>query len=754
MATNATADRAIPQSIFDRLGNLRRKLTGWLLVQGLSRWLLILLGILVVDMFLDRMFKMDFSQRLIMLVVMMVVAALFFFWRVFKPLQNRPSDDALLYQIEQKNKSLNEGLISSVQLAREKDFESVGVSEQLARATIRDGVKRAESVDFTNVLDGDKYKANLGLLIASLIGFGILGIGINQTNFLGTWFNRNVLLKDDQWPQQTYLEIDGVKDGKLVLPRGADRRQFVLVSERSTIRDVSVDLEIDNSGGRTIQSMKQTGKLEGRQHSFVFHNVSSQFRFRASGGDDVTEWIDVELVEPPALNELKLQAKLPEYAAREPIALSGGGPHAVLRGSQLLIEGNTNKPLSQATLLADDVQHELQLADGGMSFTGTIGSGDKPLTGGQYEFALMGKGGLKNSRRSKFTITVREDVPPKVRASLKGITGLVGPRAMLPVELEAADEYGMTRLQFDANWKNGDTEESATVEQVFEIANLATRAADNPEAGPWVKESTNAILDIMPLGLKPGTSFRFTVAAVDNNPAPPGIGKSQEFLLRVVTEDKLRSDLLRREDEQRKAFEAAYERQLELSTELESAAAMRPATGQTEDEFHAARELKMISLVRDQKGIGTSIDRVATRFEEFLIEIRNNRLEEAENAVAPGRPTIDERYNQKIIEPIRRLDEEMISIASRYLDKCRRNERDATELNKSVEDTLLVQQEILTEMKKILVAMNDSKSFQDFLNALLEIKSMETSIINELEKKLEPKDIFDDEPDGIFDDDQ
>ena len=746
--SQAASNRTIPKSIFDRLGNLRRKLTGWMLVQGLSRWFLILLAILAVDMVLDRFFKMDFSQRLIMLLVMAVAAALFFFWRVFKPLQNRPTDDALLYQIEQKNKSLDEGLISSVQLAREKDFESVGVSEQLAEATIKEGVRRAESVDFTEVLNQDQYKSNLVLMIASLVAFGLLGIGVAKTDFLRTWFNRNVMLLDDQWPQGTYLVIDGVKDGTLTIPRGADHRQFVIASDESTNANVAVSLEIDNTGGRTFQTMKQTGKEDGRQHSFVFHNVSSTFRFRASGGDDVTEWVDVELVEPPAITNLELNANLPAYAQTDPLPLVGGGPHPVLQGSQLTINADANKKLSAAILRSGETEFPLTVAADGESFSGSVGDSNQPLMGGQYEFVLTDAGGLNNSRRTKFTITIRDDGPPKVRANLMGSSGLIAPRAMLPVDFEAVDQYGLIQLQFNANWKDAEAEQATA--RNFEIANLA----DRKDPSPWKQAAQVSVLDVMPLDLKPGTSFRLAVAATDNHPEPPGVGYSQEFLLRVVTEDELRADLLRREEEQRKAFEQAYERQLELTGELEMVAVAGVADGQTEDQYHAMRDQELISLVRDQKGIGTSIDRVASRFEEFLVEIKNNRLEEAENAIAPGRPSIEERYIGKIIDPIRKLDQELISIATRYLDKCRRNERDQGALQTAVDETLLVQREILTEMKKILVAMNDSKSFQDFLNALLEIKSMEGAIKTEVEKKMQPKNIFDDEPKGIFDDEK
>ena len=568
----------------------------------------------------------------------------------------------------------------------------------------------------------------------------LLLVGVGKTDFLRTWFNRNVLLMDDQWPQGTYLQIAGVEDGKLVLPRGADHRQIVLITEDSDVQDINVSMEVDNPGGRTVHQMKSTGKQDGREQVFVFHNVSSKFRFRAAGGDDITDWVDVELVEPPAVIELGIQAMLPAYTGVTSVELTGGGPHAVLNGSRLEIEIKANKSLSLAAVKLGDDSFPMQPGGAPDQFELTIPSGQ--WRGGEYEFELADQAGLRNSRPSKFKLTVKEDQPPKVRASLLGISGLVVPRAILPTSFQAADEYGLTRLYFDCQWKVGDDEEAPVTRQV-EIAELGNSGA------PIRQHKDVQVLDLLPLRLTPGTSFRFSVAAEDTCPGNHGIGKSQEFLLRIVSDEELRADLLRREIEQRKAFEQAYEVQMELAAEIQAVAAKRPEPGVSASQFQSQRESELIALVRSQKSIGTAVARVADRFEEFLVEVKNNRLDEAENAIAPSQK-IEARFDEGIIQPIRRLDQELISLATRNLDNCRRVSEDEEELAQTVDQTSLVHQRVLEEMKKILDAMNDSENFQEVINDLLEIKEDASAVKSDIEKKLKPKDIFDDN-DDIFD---
>ena len=746
MATVTSPSRNMPKVVLRKLLRMRGKLTHWIVVHGVGRWLMVVIAILAFDMLLDRVFKMDFAQRLVMLCVMGVATGAYFVWRVVKPLWSRPSDDALIYEVESKNPELKESLISGIQLARQRDHEQTGVSAMLAEATIEQGLTKAQSIDFGKSLDLSRHFQNWMLLLAGLVLFGLIGVGVAQTDFLRTWYNRNILLLDDQWPQATYLEIAGVVDGKMVLPRGSDHRQLVTVTEESSITDVSVSLEVDNAGGRTIHQMKPTGKLGGREHVFMFHNVSSTFRFRASGGDDVTKWVAVELVEPPSITKLNLRALLPEFTRIESLELNGIGPHSVLVGSRLQIDIETNKPLTNANLRLGEESFPMSMTGDARQFGTTIPGEADQLRGGEYEFELVDSTGLNSTRRTKFKITIKEDDIPKVRASLLGISGLVSTRAILPTSYQAVDSYGLTRLAFDSNWKTGVDEETPG-ERVEVFANPGLT-----EDGLPVRQVKDyAQLDLIPYNLKPGTSFRFSVSAHDNHPGAANVGHSQEFLLRVVSDEELRADLLRREIEQRKAFDdQAYQVQMALMTEVQAIAARTPEPGTIREDFDSQREAALIALVRKQKSIGTALDRVANRFEEFLVEVTNNRLHEAENQLAPDQ-RIETRFDERIIQPIRQLDAELVSLASRHLDNSRRAVREPTELDQAVDQAVAVQMRILEEMKKILSAMADSESFQEVINDFLEVKKASADIKGGIENKLKPKDNVFEDDDDIFD---
>ncbi|MEM7457331.1 MAG: hypothetical protein AAF456_23550 [Planctomycetota bacterium] len=829
--TTAPSPQTVPGSIASRLGRLRRKLTAWIVVHGLARWFVIVFAMLGVDMLIDRLFKMDHAQRLIMLVAMAAIAIYFFVRKLIVPLMTRPGDDALILAVESRNPETEESLISSYQLARQRrkdprNYESTGASPALTEATIAHGAKVAEGVDFSSALDKSGNAKSWVMFVAGLLLTAGLAWGVMNNSFMQTWFNRNVLLGDDQWPQRTYLEIVGAEDGRISLPVGANHLQLVRVTEDSLRSDVKVTLEIETTGTTTRHSMQTNGKLDGREHEFSFY--PSAGRMRATGGDDVTDWVEIDLVQPPTIDDLVITEHLPEYTGLEPRALVGTGQHNVLAGSRLSVSINANKPLQSCEVVLGSESFPLTpVAGSSTEFSIRLPVDDtQPIAGGQYEFQMVDTTGLANQRTSRFSIAIKDDQPPKIRAEKDGVGNKVVPEAVIPIAYAAADEYGLTRIYYDCHWTASDAaEEADQTGMEIDVADFAYQPGDNirlfeksyfTNGTFWFNEATRRLnlldviwqvqrnafvqeqvpdrdfpgtqwfnpvrnelfildessqparfpvvvapvdpgnrLDLAPLQLKPGMVFRFTMNAVDNCPEQAGSRSSDEIILQIVTPEELRAHLLRREVDQRKAFEEAYELQLALTSELGQAMAMDSA-GMTVDQFNAAREERLINIARSQKQIGTRLENIAVRFESFLEEVKNNGLDkdEAEQNQGDGDlgPKIETRFRNEIIGPIRELDQTLITLAGRHLENCRRSVADEPELIAASQSASQVQEAVLIEMKKILESMMESESYQEAINKLLEIKALEERIQAEINERNNPDDIFDPEDeDDIFD---
>ncbi len=714
-----------------RLAGLRLRLRGWLIARGLGNWLVWVLGMLVVSMVLDRWFRFDLSQRAILL-ALMAGAAAWLLWRfLFRPLGQRVSDDALLLEIEDRYPQLAEALISGFQFQRDQGAASASRSPELAAAVIRDAVRRAGEVDFGSVLNQPGGRINFIRLVAGGLLAVALGIGVLSGGFLKTWFRRNLQLAGDQWPRATVLEIIGSVDGKIIIPRGLDYRQLVEVTSGSRVKIADVDLEVDQGGEKTLQRMKPTGRQDGREHVLVFHSIAEECRIRALGGDDVTEWVDLVLVEPPAVESLALSVVPPAWTGRSESPLDGPGPYAVVSGSRLKVDLMANKPLRSAGLSRDDQRVAMQSSpDEPRRFLASLpdsaAGGEAVLAGvagGQYMLRLTDDLGLANIREFGFEVRVRENQRPTVRASLLGISGLAVPNAHVPVLWSAADDFGIQSMALNCRWFD---ETSPAGSRIVPV--------DGFQGGPQVGDCPEsvAVLELEPLGLQPGQTLRFQAMATDAALPEPLSGSGREFLIRIVTEEELLSDLLRREIEQRGVFQQAYDRQLELNSQLKEAVAALSAAA---DRPRAERELesRLLGLYRTQRTIGTSCSAVGDRFDEFLVEVANNRLDEQNLALDPER-TIQSRFENEIIQPIRQLDEILVSDAARQLDAMKRLVADSVALDTAVTGTAAIQEQILESMRTILAAMQSSENFQEAVNRLLEIRRIEQNMRKEIEK--------------------
>ncbi len=717
-----------------RIHGLRSRMRRWLSVRGLARLLWIVLAILLLDMLLDRWFRMDLAQRGIMLVLIAATAA-WMAWRyLVRPLSQGITDDALVLEVEKKNPQMAQSVISGFQLLRNERSGQAAVSGELATETIRQGMEQAEQVDFSGVLNRAAGRKYLVMLVTAALAFAGIAVGVAGNDFLKTWFRRNLLLSADEWPRATDLQIVGATDGKIVVPRGMDYRQLVEVTETSRVQNVDVDLEIDGASGRSLQRMKPTGRLDGREHSFMFHGIASGCRIRASGGDDTTDWVELVLVEPPAVDDLQLNALLPEWTGRTSQPLTGPGPHSILESGGMEVLAKMNKPLESATIERDGVSTPLTAGAGGENLwqvtfdRGVVTIDDKKnakvdggVAGGQYAIRLHDELGLTNVRDFQFEIRLRGNDAPVVRARLLGISGLAVPTARVPVEWSATDDFGIAEAKFDTRWMS---ESQPVGERLVPVGGFAGDRLLSEVL------QTVSVLELEPLGLEPGVAFRFVLSATDFAVPAAATGSSREFLVKIVTPEELISDLLRREIEQRGVFQMAYDRQLELTSQLKQsvAAGAGPDAAAKRD-----LEARLLALYREQRAVGTSVVAVADRFDEFLVEVYNNRLDEQSGVTDPGQ-SIQGRFENDIIAPIRSMDEQLISAAAAGMDQARRVMNDPAGLNQAASETEIIQEQILEAMRVILAAMQSSENYQEAVNRLLEIRRIEQNMKRDLER--------------------
>ena len=701
--------KKIPRPIAEKIGAMRRGVIRFFLVDGLNRLLLALLVWGAVDFAIDRSFRMDRPQRIIMLVIGVCIL-LYVVWKyLLRPLFSNLSDDALLLQAEEAHGGFDESVISALELSRMKLEGSENVSAGMVHDTIERGAKAGAEIDLHKVFRVGKMRANRALLALLVIGLIVAGAAVAAYKPMGIWFIRNVMIGNAQWPQDYFLEVVGVENGKLRVPRGDDWIIAARVKEGHRSLPEEVDIEFKTKAGRRTESMvPATG---GEEFRGEFRNVLEPFQFRVKGGVAETDWVKVELVERPSIDALELASGAPEYIGTEPAVLPvGAGPYYLLKGSNLGLKGSADKPLASAALLIGD--RRLPLEIDGKTFSGKVEPAE--LEAGTYQLeiedqeqiAIPGRDGLAGlgpREAVRFKLRIKDDRKPRVAVSLSGVSGMVVPGAQLPYSGSADDDFKIAGLRLVSSWKQDNSDGEPTEGEI-----------DLPEIVESLGRSSielGGAIEVAPLEVPVNSRLSMQFIATDNDTVSgPKTGESTKILLRVVGEAELRTDLLRREKEQRQVL-------TEMVKKLDLLMTDTSALGAGVRELAAldpSQRERLVGLQKSQKLMGSNLKQVVARLDGMVQEIINNRLEDEDGVLKA-------RLRDKVITPLGRVFDEFIPVAALELDAARRA-KDVDERNSAFAAAGIAQQAAIDIMSDVLVHMVRNEGYQQAVNLLYEIQ--------------------------------
>ncbi|MEM6474314.1 MAG: hypothetical protein AAF802_32570, partial [Planctomycetota bacterium] len=494
----------------------------------------------------------------------------------------------------------------------------------LVDATIRQGLDRINEFDVGRVLDERRLNVNRFLLALSSLALVGVAVSVVTAAPMRTWFQRNILLSEKAWEIHTFFEFAGVRDGAISVPHGSNWPLVVRMTSKDVAMPSTLDVDVRIEGGGTRTERAERFE-KNREFRVMLKRVTSPLEVRARAGRSRTDWLPVRLLARPAIESLRLKATPPEYSGLPERTLpKGEGPYYVLKGTKISVTGTTNKPVSSATLVAGEKPLPLNL-DGDQRLSLEL----DPATAAAETYRIELEDveeiwnpsthtfvPLRSQGELQFTLKHTPDLAPVVNAQLIGVGGMVLPTAKIPYQCDISDDFGITasRIQFEWRIDNADSTTETGTSQI----ELPESAIGSME---FAFEDTVNLAD---LEVPEGSGFGFEIEADDNDGVSGRkTGKSAKFLLRVVSEEELRENLLRREKELRQEFESILTRQEDILTESEAFRAALTAG----EEITAEDRKTLMQSQRNEKQMTTNVLSIADRLEAIITEIQNNQIE-------------------------------------------------------------------------------------------------------------------------------
>jgi hypothetical protein len=463
-------------------------------------------------------------------------------YEIILPILGTPNDDEIALQVEDAHPEFRTRLIASVQLSRPEAIVA-GASPSMVHEMISQTESLAETIDFSQVIPTERLSRFLVAAVLMLL-IGIGGMLSLRRDHIGRDLLSRAFLGSVEVPRKTRIDV---VSGYLKLGRGDTAN---LIARARGVVPASGTVDIKFESGRK-QSFSLDPSIDAHDtFARALENVQDSFWYRIHLGDNTTQWHRVDVLIPPVVTRLECLQIFPAYTKRGTVARSLGDL-SILDGSRLILKVTSNNPLQHAS--AGSPASAVHLVNpNNLADTPVIIDANDPRqataeiavprkTSG-FSIRLVDTNGLSSRDPAVYRIDIIADKEPTVQISYpERKEELVTRVATLEVGFDAADDFGIAKLALKYKIDDGDVRGIP-----LEVSKLG-----EPSPKSLHKRYAWALSKLTPRSATQptleGSTIEYWLEAEDNNNVTgPGIGESEHYSARVVSESEKRAEILAR----------------------------------------------------------------------------------------------------------------------------------------------------------------------------------------------------------------
>ena len=532
-----------------KIAAVRSKKTGVEIGSGVAMLLGGLTLALGVGMLLDWSLDFPWAVRFLLFLGYLAAAGHVIWHYILIPFLRQPDDDAIALLVERGNSQFASRLIASLQLTRPGAIQN-GEAPALVRALVAETERIAGPLDFTAVIPTRHFRRLAGWAVVIVaIGGVLFWKGEEVSRDL---LHRAFLAREVQVPRKT--RIGPVSD--LRIARGDNVALFAVAKG---VVPAHAKLVLKFASGRTQEFLLDQSPTNHSHFAQALENVQDSFDYTFHIGDGKSRTAHVEAVERPGIAKLDALQVYPEYTGIGNVRRSlgdltllvGSKLHLTLtptkevtRGAVLVTSSTNAAPLSLPLQVNPKNPREVQV---------TIPITSEALTG--FSIHLEDKFGFRSKDDAVYRLEVLPDRVPVVRITYpERKEDLITQKATVLIGFDAVDDFAVKQLFLRYTIDGG---EEKGIELTLETPQRALLRRYDWKVGalnPKVPE---------------GATLEYWIEARDNNNVTgPGIGTSEHFSAKVVSDAEKRADLLNRVGDSIGAIGEAANDQEKLSLRL------------------------------------------------------------------------------------------------------------------------------------------------------------------------------------------
>jgi len=568
--------------------------------------------------------EMPRSARTVVLIATLIVAGGCVWRFLISRMRRDLPNDSLALLIERHHPEIGGRLVTAVQLG-DSPREGDSHSPTFLRQVNEEIGGQIERVDLKRIFRPEPIRQKLTLVVPLVLAMLAMAIASPQT--FGRAVSRLTLLSDSPWPRQAQLEMIGVevpiisaletdegatelvefRDSVVRLARGSNATLRIRAAGEEfghQIPDLCTVSYADDEGNRGQSNLRRVGRVVDGYQSFVLDgppltSLSQSVSLTIRGLDDRLANYRIEAVDPPAIADMRMKVRYPDYLRLVSSGSVSEGSEfdqqlnyqagvRIREGSSLTLVGRASSPLaavdvaaadssSGATTGSDDNDSKTtqalvaEIADDAMSFTLRLNDVREATS---IRVVPRDADGISAQAAYRYFIGVVRDEVPETSMRLTGIGSSITPIAILPVSIIATDDYGVESMTVSMNAKSPAMENEG--KPGIESGNESTDQEHSLTPVLDREGKSEFTIDLRELAdqsvvapVAAGGSVTVGATARDRfNLAAEHITQSELIRLQVVTPETLLATLERRELEFRSRLEQAIDETRRLRQSL------------------------------------------------------------------------------------------------------------------------------------------------------------------------------------------
>lgn len=632
----------IYQSIITKLSAVRRTWRWLIFSESFLRLITTLALVMTVILFCFQLPLHSLIRSSI--VILSVGIAIYITFRILiRPLLRKLPHSTVAAYLEKAYPNIENRILSTVQLKPTLENNRLGYAQEFVEQLILQTQQDVKKIESKKIFQTEfvKIKRHAGIAVIAL---GILML----TNFLLPSALKGFTQTIETLPKTPMegftAQIEEVSPGNIQIKRGADVTVTAKVSghldapvyvyyrlaqtDSESKNDANVqespdtDINIGEdeqqlphlSDSETWQSLLMNREPTEIPYSAKIENIDRSLQYYVSTKDVASEHYQITVSHEPIVRTFQLQLNYPAYTQLPSQTLEANtGDLEVLYGTEVVLIGESNKPLTEAHLIFEESDLVKLEIEAETQMKGSFIAKEA----GTYHIQIQDTDGLTNSDPLSYTLNVFKDSVPQVEIIEPGKDLVLDNDMLVKLKVEATDDYGIQALQLVHRIQKENSDDAI----------IMLKQIPSTTSPPQTSQFLTYSWDIEPIGLFPGEALSYYVQAIDTDDVSgPNIGKSRTYTVRFPTLDELYENLAAEQETEQLGLDELFDEQTE-------------ATGIVDElldkirkfrEFTLSDKKLMQQVVESQKEIQRKANELITEMEQTAAEMEKNQLFEPE----------------------------------------------------------------------------------------------------------------------------